>query len=101
MHYLPVGRDVTVAWNLVDLKIKNDTRTPAVIKAQPRGGRLIVAVLGVAVPGRKIGLVVQKKKLAPNHAETDLYRIVKQAGKIIRKERIGHATYTWKAEKPD
>ena len=101
VQYLPVGRDATVAWNLIDLKIKNDTPSPVVIKAHPRGGRLTVVVLGIPVPGRKIGLAVHKKKVTPTHVETDLYRVIKRAGKTIRKERIGHADYNWRAENPD
>jgi vancomycin resistance protein YoaR len=101
VRYLPVGRDATVAWNLIDLKIRNNTRTPVKVRAVAPGGRLTVAMLGTPVPHRKIGLAVAKKTIGPRHVETELYRIIKQGGKVVKKERIGRAEYTWKPEKPE
>jgi len=100
VQYLPVGRDATVAWNLLDLKIKNPTRYPVFVKVGYSGGRVTVTVFGAPAPGRKIGLIVDKKTLGLRHVETHLYRIIKQGGKIVKKESIGRAEYNWKAETP-
>ena len=60
------GRDATVAWNLIDLKIKNETPTPVFIRVSASGGSLRVTVFGVPSP-LGLGLYQQEN---PNIAYT-------------------------------
>jgi len=48
VHYVPRGRDATIAWPDLDFRFRNDRATPVVLKAQVRGGALRMAVLGKA-----------------------------------------------------
>jgi vancomycin resistance protein YoaR len=100
--YLPPGRDATVAWNARDLKFKNTTHGPLYLDYRVSGNRLTATLYGKRPPsGRRIVLKVNAKRLAPEHIKTELYRIVKQSGKIVRKERIGASDYNWKPDASD
>mgnify|MGYP005836458971 CR=1 FL=1 len=44
-HY-PVGRDATVSWGGPDLKFRNDTGKPVMIRSWVEGGALTVAIVG-------------------------------------------------------
>ncbi|HJW76214.1 MAG TPA: VanW family protein, partial [Thermoleophilia bacterium] len=46
-HY-PVGRDATVAWGGADLKFRNDTGSPLMIRAWAKHGELTVVIVGNA-----------------------------------------------------
>jgi vancomycin resistance protein YoaR len=98
--YLPVGRDATVAWNLYDLKFKNNTRAPVYIVCRPVGSRLVADLYGAKLPGRKVAVSVQAKRLAPNRIKTTLYRTIKDYGKVIKREVVGHWDYHWQNAKP-
>lgn len=95
--YLPPGRDATLAWDQNDLKIKNTTGAPVYIAYHLSGNRLTATVYGKKPPaGRRVTLKVNKKSLGKQRLSTELYRIIKQNGKVIRKERIGRAVYALK-----
>lgn len=100
--YLPPGRDATVAWNASDLKFKNTTGKPLYIDYRISGNKLTATLYGKRpAPGRRIALKVNAKRLAPQHIITELYRIIKQSGKVVRKERVGRADYHWQPETAD
>lgn len=99
--YLPVGRDATLAWNLLDLKFKNNTNAPVFIDFRLSGNRLIATLYGKRVPGQQVTLKVNKQKPDSTHVKTELYRTIKHSGKVVAKERIGRADYNWKPENPD
>lgn len=46
-HY-PIGRDATVAWGGNDLKFRNDTGSPFMIRSWARNGELTVVIVGNA-----------------------------------------------------
>ncbi len=48
VHYVPRGRDATIAWPALDFRFANDRDTPIVLKAYVRGGALWTEVLGKA-----------------------------------------------------
>ncbi len=96
--YLPVGRDATLAWNHIDLKFKNNTSAPLYIAYSAAGNKASATLYGAAVPGRKIGLSVDAKKLDDRHIVALLYRIIKRNGKVIKKEKIGTSDYKWQED---
>lgn len=48
VHYVPRGRDATIAWPDLDFRFANPRSTPVVLKAYVRGGALWTIVLGKA-----------------------------------------------------
>ncbi len=48
VHYVPHGRDATIAWPDLDFRFANNRSTPVVVKAQVRGGALRVTIVGKA-----------------------------------------------------
>ena len=96
--YLPVGRDATLAWNHIDLKFKNSTKAPVYIACSASGNKASATLYGAKVPGKKIGLVVDAKKLNERHITAALYRITKKNGKVVAKEKIGTSDYKWEAD---
>ncbi len=48
VHYVPRGRDATIAWPDLDFRFLNDRPTPVVVKAHVRGGALWTMILGKA-----------------------------------------------------
>ncbi len=46
VHYVPVGRDATVFWGLIDLKFENTLTHPILILASTEGGSLTMRILG-------------------------------------------------------
>jgi len=96
--YLPVGRDATLAWNHIDLKFKNNTKAPVYLACSAAGDKASATLYGAKVPGRKVGLAVDSKKLNERHITAVLYRITKKNGKRVSKEKIGTADYKWEAD---
>lgn len=45
-HY-PLGRDAAVSWGSADLRFRNDTRKPIMIRSYTRKGALTVVILGI------------------------------------------------------
>lgn len=48
VHYVPRGRDATIAWPALDFRFQNDRKTPIVVKSYVRGGALWAVVQGNA-----------------------------------------------------
>ncbi|MGM0370187.1 MAG: VanW family protein [Bacillota bacterium] len=44
--YVPDGKDATVTWKYLDLKFKNNLETPIIIKAEIKGNKLNISLLG-------------------------------------------------------
>lgn len=54
--YVEPGRDATVVYDSLDLKLRNDRRTPVLIIATADSGVLSIAVRGRAEPGEKYAI---------------------------------------------
>ena len=48
VHYVPRGRDATIAWPDLDFRFVNSRSTPVVVKAYVRGGALWAVIMGKA-----------------------------------------------------
>lgn len=90
--YLPPGRDATVDYGNIDLKLRNDADTPAYIRAVARGGRLTVSIYGGAQPDRRIRLFTETRKVG-DKLRAKAYRIVERDGCIERKELLSTDIY--------
>ncbi len=51
VHYVPHGRDATIAWPDLDFRFSNNRATPVVVKAYVRGGALFTIIMGRSAAG--------------------------------------------------
>ncbi|MDO8588094.1 MAG: VanW family protein [Armatimonadota bacterium] len=114
--YVPLGRDATVAYGLVDLKFRNTTAAPVYIAAGIKGNRLTVTIYGSSAFKREVvitgvgarrvphGTITYQDPSLPPGARVvkrsghsgfsiSTYRTVKENGVAIRRERISHDVY--------
>ena len=99
--YIPIGRDATVAWNATDLKFRNNTSAPVMVAYRATGSRLTATLYGARKPGRRVSVMVRKQQRGPRHLTAQLFRTVRQNGKVVRKEQVGKSVYRWKPQAAD
>jgi len=114
--YVPLGRDATVDYGDLDLAVENNYSTPIAIDSTYQPGRLTFRILGKRDPDLKVKIIqsgleswepdtetVVDRQLKPGarriiepgssgHA-VSTYRLVYHAGKLVRREGLGHCTY--------
>ncbi|MGC8832862.1 MAG: VanW family protein [Armatimonadota bacterium] len=90
--YLPPGRDATVNYGSIDLKLRNDTGGPVYIRSSAGVSRLTVSVYGVKRPGRSV-VVYSRARWSKGRLIAKTYRVVKQDGKVLAKELISVDSY--------
>lgn len=116
VHYLPAGRDATVAYGSIDFQFQNDTSSPVAIAADGSGGRVLMRIFGKKVPGRQIRIertnvsswdppvetvtdsgmpAGRRSTVDSGHAghRVKVWRIVKLDGKIAKRELISSDHY--------
>lgn len=71
---VPPGRDATVWYDQLDLKLKNPYPWPVQIQAQIQGQRLIVAIAGGQPLQDPPSLHTQQARLDPEHLQVWVYR---------------------------
>ncbi|HVK05302.1 MAG TPA: VanW family protein [Armatimonadaceae bacterium] len=98
VSYLPLGRDATVAYGSKDLKFTNTTGAPVYITYTFDGTTLAATFFGKKTPGEQISLRPNVQRLGPGKINAQLYRVVKQDGKVIAKSRLFSHAYRWKPE---
>ena len=54
VHYLPAGRDATVAYGSIDFKFQNSSSSPIAIEAHSNGGRVDMRIYGKLTPKRVV-----------------------------------------------
>lgn len=116
VSYVPAGQDATIAEGYIDLKIKNNTEYPVKFVAEVSGRKLTCKIMGVKDPQISVELVHTRtadyepqtertenpeipkgykhiiNKGAPGYAVAS-QRIVKQAGKVIKTEKLTRSVY--------
>jgi vancomycin resistance protein YoaR len=97
--YLPIGLDATVAYGESDLKFANNTKAPVYIAYSFANQRLRATIYGAKVAGRRVSLRPAVQKLGPGKINAQLYRVIKQNGKVAGKERIFAHQYRWEPKK--
>jgi vancomycin resistance protein YoaR len=93
--YLPIGRDATVSWGNFDMKFKNNTGAPIYISYGISGERATATLFGKKTPDQKVSLTVRSQNRSERHITAQLYRTIRQNGKVTSKQRIGTSTYKW------
>jgi vancomycin resistance protein YoaR len=93
--YLPVARDATVVWGGFDMKFKNNTKAPIYISYQVSGNRAIATLYGRKTPGQRVNLYAQAQRKGPREITAQLYRTIRQNGKVVKKEKVGSSHYKW------
>lgn len=96
--YVPLGRDATVAWGRFDMKFKNSTDAPLLIQYKVNGSALTATLYGKKTAGQKVGIKVNVLSRGVRSIRAELYRTIKQGGKIVAKEKIGTSNYNWKPD---
>lgn len=114
--YVPVGRDATVDYGSIDLRIQNPFDHPIAIASQVKGGTVTFWVLGRKDPDVSVSIVVDghsswgtsvryidDPSLEPGttvvveNGSTGrrcvTWRIVRRKGEVVARERIGESVY--------
>lgn len=97
VDYLPIGRDATVSWGNFDMKFKNNTSAPIYIAYQLRGSRLKATLFGKET-GRTTSISVSSQRQGPREINAQLFRVVRQDGKVVARERVGRSYYKWEKD---
>lgn len=93
--YLPIGYDATVAFGDKDLRFTNNTQTPVYLSYTFQNRKLTATVFGAKQPGRIVSLRPRVQRLGPGKVNAQLYRTIKQNGKVIAKEKLFSHAYRW------
>lgn len=116
--YLPAGRDATVEYGAIDLRLRNTTPSPQLLWTEVGPRSLTITVFGVRQPGREVAIVVTDQRVipAPSHTivrrDRDLprgemrieparpglrvrmVRRVRQDGIVVRQEVVASSYYS-------
>jgi len=65
LGYVPMGRDATVVYGVLDLKFSNNTNTPIMIMAQTVDDQLHVGIFGQKPPAQSVELATLEQKVIP------------------------------------
>ena len=90
-HYVPAGRDATVADNLLDFVFQNPLPHPVMLRVSNTGSSLTIYVLGTKndLGGKTISLTSEG-----NAKEPSVYRIWRLNGQIIEREFLHTDKYS-------
>ncbi|AGA70551.1 putative vancomycin resistance protein [Desulfitobacterium dichloroeliminans LMG P-21439] len=114
--YVPLGRDATVVYGAIDLKLKNDTDRYMLLRSKLSGGSVTIEFYGKATPGQEIIItnqveqvipfetqITQDNSLAPgteivkqngqNGYVASASRIIKINGEVVETQALGRSTY--------
>lgn len=100
--YVDLGRDATVAYGLLDLRLRNDLEHPVLISAAARDGMLKVSFYGPENDDkREVRVFVEREKQASTASNSPdasvlrvrLWREIWRAGGLVRRELISDDTY--------
>lgn len=114
--YAPIGRDATVAYPFVDLRIRNTTPAPIYVSASIGKRTVNISLFGMKTPGLRVVLLSEGHTIikAPLEEQVDetlapgkrvvkesgrsghrvtTYRLVKQNGKVVKRELISRDYY--------
>jgi vancomycin resistance protein YoaR len=95
VSYLPVGRDATFSYGTKDLKLVNNTDAPVYIAYSFQNRQLRATLYGRKPPARKVTLQQRVQHLGPGRVNAQLYRVVRQNGRVVAKERLFEHAYRW------
>lgn len=116
LQYVPLGRDATVVYGVLDFKFVNDTDRPLLLISETSGARLRMALLGAEGPDDEVEIVTAAQRPIPpkliHKADNNLpagevkleregqpgyevttVRVVRREGREIRREVLGKDMY--------
>jgi len=114
--YVPIGRDATVDWGEIDLKLRNDYSFPIVITSSYQPGSLTFRIFGQAQSGMEVKIerndihtirydteYQNSSSLKPGHSvvvtdgknghRVKTYRLVYLNGRLIKRQYMGESYY--------
>lgn len=98
--YVPVGRDATVDYGVIDLVIKNDGNRPLAISSEYKPGKLTFRILGTKQPGLSVQIE------SSDHQSWDVGSTIvvdptlrPGREKVVEKGSRGHSIYTFRVIK--
>ena len=92
--YVPAGKDATVAWGSTDFKFKNSREYPIKIESTVSGGIAKVRIYGLKTDNEyNITIETSTVKSTSKNLIVDSYKVYRQNGKVIKKEKISRDTY--------
>jgi vancomycin resistance protein YoaR len=104
VHYVPPGRDATVAYGSLDLRFANSLPGPVALDVKTAGSRVVVRLYGTAACKREVQLVSSRvTRTRPRAAagggpalpgkRVTVTRVVRLADGTVRREVISHDSY--------
>jgi vancomycin resistance protein YoaR len=117
LSYVPLGRDATVVYNILDFKFVNDSQAPVMIMAETSGSKLNVGIFGQRMLEKSIDIITSQQQviqpaiikkadsaLLPGENkvekqgkpgyEVTVVRIIRDnAGKELQREIVSHDKY--------
>lgn len=96
VHYVPLGRDATVAYDYLDLRFRNNTDGPVYVAARANNGRLTMALYGSESQGeQKIRIVSgRRRSLSGGRLMVTTWREIAGADGSARREVLSTDTYS-------
>ncbi len=96
--YLDYGYDATLAGDVKDLKIKNNTGYPVALRAYIENGAVVVKVIGYEAhdSGRTLEFYNEKTGQTDGTISYDLYKKVYENGSLVDTVKINSSTYNTK-----
>lgn len=92
--YVPAGKDATVAWGSTDFKFKNSRDYPIKIESTVSGGIAKVRIYGLKTDNEyNITIETSTVKSTSKNLIVDSFKVYRQNGKVIKKEKISRDTY--------
>ncbi|MEN6412871.1 MAG: VanW family protein [Veillonellales bacterium] len=65
LGYIPLGRDATVAYGVLDFKFVNNTASPVMIMAEAEDDKLVAGIFGPSRPAAAVEIVSANQQLIP------------------------------------
>ena len=94
--YVTGGRDATVVYGSTDFKFKNSNSYPIKIISSVEGGVATVSIYGYKNPNEQqfdISIDTSLVKTTSTTLVYDAYKIYKQNGVVVNKEKLSRDTY--------
>lgn len=100
--YVPLGRDATVDYAVVDLKFENTTGSPIAISAEVTSGQITFRILGKKDPSLEIEIYTTDHSSWGNSVKyVDDPSLPPGKTKVVEKGSTGHSCRTWRLIKKD
>lgn len=97
VHYVPPGRDATVAWGGDDFKFRNTATKPIIVRTSVHGGVLTEMLIGdrtsLPHPDARVDIAVTPRRTYNDGYAVTAYRVVKESGVQIAREDLGTSFY--------